>query len=365
MSYFMWKQKIVSLAIFFGLPLVNQYHHFTENPTINVVFEDSNFLDRCSNFFLVPTHYLLGARKVAKQKDNFLISSCFNYEKSFHLKTFSALTILTPSFTLGLIFKELSKIDRDVNLLYQNYDNWLKNGKIESNMHYYQKIGLKEVYNLEKADCQNYQRRPDDIQNLSYDIKCLKEVAKILDDNKIPFWIDNGTCLGAYRYGGVIPWDFDVDISILQPDFFNVFKLLKKLDPNLYEVQDWSGRDKPASYLKVYVKSSRNLIDIYTYVIDESKKTIQYTIGNENSIFLNEGWKIRERLYTIPAAFEMMFPLKTANFDGLELPVPNQTRKYLQKLYGENIEPVKIFNPRTNQYEKDLNHPYWEFEYAK
>ena len=82
-------------------------------------------------------------------------------------------------------------------MLYQNYDNWLKNGKIESNMHYYQKIGLKEVYNLEKAECQNYQRRPDDIQNLSYDIKCLKEVAKILDDNKIPFWIDNGTCLGA------------------------------------------------------------------------------------------------------------------------------------------------------------------------
>ena len=113
MSYFMWKQKIVSLAIFFGLPLVNQYHHFTENPTINVVFEDSNFLDRCSNFFLVPTHYLLGARKVAKQKDKFLISSCFNYEKSFYLKTFSALTILPPSFTLGLIFKGLSKIDRD------------------------------------------------------------------------------------------------------------------------------------------------------------------------------------------------------------------------------------------------------------
>lgn len=66
----------------------------------------------------------------------------------------------------------------------------------------------------------------------------------------------------------------------------------------------------------------------------------------------------------VPSAYETVFPLKKALFDGIEVYVPNQTKKYLQERYGENISPVKIYNEITGEYEKDLSHPYWQLPYV-
>ena len=72
-----------------------------------------------------------------------------------------------------------------------------------------------------------------------------------------------------------------------------------------------------------------------------------------------EGWKIRERMLCKPIPFDVIFPLKKANFDGIDVPIPNQTKTYLTYKYGPNIEPVMIYSDETDQYEKDLSHPYW------
>jgi hypothetical protein len=238
---------------------------------------------------------------------------------------------------------------------------------VKSNDAYYTQVGisLTDLTKVEVIDPPMHKRRPGEENLMPLDKKALSHVVKILKDHNILFWVDCGTCLGTYRYGGVIPWDWDIDIAILQKDFDNVRGVLTKyLDPSLYTVQDWSSRDKPKTYLKVYVRQTGLLIDIYNFAIDEKEQTIHSILSNGDCAFLPESWKIRERRFTLATSFDIVFPLKKASFDGIEVFVPRQTEKYLQQRYGDNIGPAKVYNEISGEYERDLSHPYWQRPYA-
>ncbi len=50
-------------------------------------------------------------------------------------------------------------------------------------------------------------------------LEILKFIDRVCCENAIPYWLSSGTCLGAVRHEGFIPWDDDVDIELLEPDF--------------------------------------------------------------------------------------------------------------------------------------------------
>ena len=43
-------------------------------------------------------------------------------------------------------------------------------------------------------------------------------VDEVLTTNSVPYWTSGGTTLGIVRHGGLIPWDDDIDICILDTD---------------------------------------------------------------------------------------------------------------------------------------------------
>ena len=49
-------------------------------------------------------------------------------------------------------------------------------------------------------------------------LEILIDIAKFCNENKIRYWLDSGTLLGAVRHGGFIPWDDDIDIIIMKDD---------------------------------------------------------------------------------------------------------------------------------------------------
>lgn len=68
----------------------------------------------------------------------------------------------------------------------------------------------------------------------------LVEIDKVCRRHNIPYWIEYGTLLGAVRHKGFIPWDDDVDISILQEDYSRFRDALVNELPDRYAFQDTS-----------------------------------------------------------------------------------------------------------------------------
>ena len=53
----------------------------------------------------------------------------------------------------------------------------------------------------------------------------------------IQYWLCSGTLLGAVRHGGYIPWDDDLDVEILRPDYDKLMKILPGELPGNLQLQ--------------------------------------------------------------------------------------------------------------------------------
>ena len=59
-------------------------------------------------------------------------------------------------------------------------------------------------------------------------LEILKDFATFCDENGLQYYLDSGTLLGAVRHKGFIPWDNDVDVGMLRPDFDRFVSLMKE-----------------------------------------------------------------------------------------------------------------------------------------
>ncbi len=64
------------------------------------------------------------------------------------------------------------------------------------------------------------------IQLIQLDI--LLEIDRICKEHKIKYFLSSGTLLGAIRHRGFIPWDDDIDIDMMRPDYERFLEIAKK-----------------------------------------------------------------------------------------------------------------------------------------
>lgn len=74
----------------------------------------------------------------------------------------------------------------------------------------------------------------NDLQNAILDI--FKNIKDICDKNGIMYFAIGGTCIGAVRHKGFIPWDDDLDIAIPIEEFTRFFEIAKKELRPEYEI---------------------------------------------------------------------------------------------------------------------------------
>ena len=63
-------------------------------------------------------------------------------------------------------------------------------------------------------------------------LQIFKEIDSICKKNDILYYAVGGTCIGAIRHGGFIPWDDDLDIAIPIEDYDRFLKIAEKELPN-------------------------------------------------------------------------------------------------------------------------------------
>ncbi|MCH9612277.1 MAG: hypothetical protein S4CHLAM102_07630 [Chlamydiia bacterium] len=361
-----WLQWAWGGVIKIGLPVVAVYHIVSMSVFINTASIEAIGMERIANHVLAPAHYLMAAREVASLKDqpgHYQFTPRFNYDHYYVLNTAVSILSFPGSMINGMLIKGTALFDKESQKRYMAINHYLQSTRVFSNNGYYASIGMDVSEPAEDAWLVSdiYPRDVDAVDHLKDQKEALKEMMALLKKHDIVHWVNCGTCLGVYRHQGVIPWDEDIDLAILQPDFDNVMRALNELPKEKYWVQDWSHRSRPNSYIRVYIRETNSHIDIFHFSIQPEEQTISSILSYETSWFMPERWKKKERKLTVATPFETVFPLRRALFDGIEVYVPNHTKEYLQMRYGQDLRPARVFNPVTKAYEKDLSHPYWEF----
>ncbi len=233
-------------------------------------------------------------------------------------------------------------------------------------------------------------------------VNILLELDKICKKNKICYWLDSGSLLGAVRHKGFIPWDDDIDICMLNEDYKKFLEIAKKnLDSNIF--LDNKETDKYAyfDFLKLRDRNSKYIekkqtdkelfhqgIFIDIFVMDSFNRKIKclykilYKIKNikilerESKFYLIKLVLIKLKIVKIISKIFFhfliqeniekkdfligyryywkqiyesrdIFPLKEIEFEGYKFPCPNNPDAILKELYGDTYMELPPENQRV------------------
>ncbi len=203
--------------------------------------ENSKGLERLADQILTPVHYLLAARTakpIVVYSDDKVGQVLYHFDQkyqyndsSFWIKSAASIVSLPVSLPVGVILKGASYLFADAREHYKMILASDKSQHVDPKTDYYKSIGL-NLGDLRTAPFipeAQHQRKPGDEKHMEKAKIAIQEIFDVFEKNGIMSWVDCGTCLGAYRYGGIIPWDMDVDIAILETDHDNAINALRLL----------------------------------------------------------------------------------------------------------------------------------------
>jgi len=218
----------------------------------------------------------------------------------------------------------------------------------------------------------------------------LKELDYVCKQNGLQYWLDGGTQIGVVRHKGFVPWDDDIDVGMLREDYERIIDAFNKFsrNPDIYADYFRGEKNHGQCIIKVlHKKCSHIFVDIFpfdfygekhsvdeqlkkTKEIKELRKAIENSCTqkttkkeviakikqimaekilinpipedkNESELVwgleFNHTWK---NWFTY---YDVIFPLKEVEFEGMTFPCINNPDAFLSRLYGDYMSyPPKI-----------------------
>ena len=208
-----------------------------------------------------------------------------------------------------------------------------------------------------------------------YRINLFKMIINELNDNNIPYFLSDGSALGCYRNGKIIPHDVDIDITVSEDRLTDAIRILKN---NLYnnctnvninnkhehDYYDIKSTDILIQTLDRYSKidwneNTEKFIDLYDNYENIAKKIcIKYTghltdmknhenipdlfavaidiyTYRKNDQYMNINYKHNDiNLSAIEFPITSIFPFKSHIFENIVVFTVSNMKDYLERLYG-------------------------------
>ncbi len=185
-------------------------------------------------------------------------------------------------------------------------------------------------------------------KNLERAETLLEDAIQIFDQCKIAYWLEGGTLLGIRREQRLLPWDDDLDISMMQKELGKLNPLLSSLKKAGFRIRIRTF-DEDSAYFK---KGDIRMIKIRTkrfFGLLKGQVCLDVFVKypHEQKAY----WEIANKTKFVPVKFYES--LKTITFKGYSYQVPLQTDEYLSYRYGDWQTPVKDWD--TTKDDKALN----------
>ena len=229
-------------------------------------------------------------------------------------------------------------------------------------------------------------------------VELLRFIDNVCKKHGIDYWLDYGTLLGAVRHGGFIPWDDDVDLSIMRKDYEKLIKVLpeeiSKYDyfkencglsliienqknyfkgfKSVYDVDNENDllNEKKYSFLQIAWLKPYIKLDVFPkdflktesisffeknylsnkYKFNQNVKKGKYKFFEKLDELNNEFGLVSDETPQFADAFDVLqlgpvrifetnktFPLNKIHFEGYEFNCPNDVNYYLSLIYGKNF----------------------------
>lgn len=229
-------------------------------------------------------------------------------------------------------------------------------------------------------------------------VPLIQIIHETCEQNGLRYWLDYGTLLGAYRHGGFIPWDDDVDIGMMRDEAEKLIELLKK-DPRVRVICFYRNYpDNPDGLIRIiqivhaktpfgHIKCFVDIFDydycqadvrearkcvkeeqeallvnshewpevrppceintleehtVFQHVMEEHLSAMEERIGLSRKdgpciVWGIDNFNLFNYLGLEPCAFskDEIFPLTTLEFEGHVFNVPNKYREYLDLHYKD------------------------------
>jgi phosphorylcholine metabolism protein LicD len=167
----------------------------------------------------------------------------------------------------------------------------------------------------------------------------MMRVDRIFKDHHIHYWATCGTLLGAVRHQGMVPWDDDIDLSMMEDEISRLEGLrsvFAKEGLALYYRPDFG-------FYKIYPVDGSSITQKETLETYPWKfpfvDIFPMTYENGKIDYARRVWKeIFPREYFL--AEDVLPPCLELPFGPLTLPVPSHYLGYLTQMYGEDWNQV-------------------------